>query len=79
MQTTTLRTRCLVLAAATCALASGAAHAQSVTLYGLIDTGIEYVSHANTNGNGLTRIPSVTAFSLSGRLSVSVATPSFAS
>ncbi|MET3445743.1 porin [Ralstonia sp. 1138] len=60
MQTTTLRTRCLVLAAATCALASGAANAQSVTLYGLIDTGIEYVSHANTNGNGLTRIPSVT-------------------
>ncbi|HWV04744.1 porin [Ralstonia sp.] len=60
MQTTTLRTRCLVLAAATCALASGAANAQSVTLYGLIDTGIEYVSHANANGNGLTRIPSVT-------------------
>lgn len=60
MQTTTLHTRCLVLAAATCALASGAANAQSVTLYGLIDTGIEYVSHANTNGNGLTRIPSVT-------------------
>lgn len=60
MQTTNLRPRCLVLAAATCALASGAAHAQSVTLYGLIDTGIEYVSHANTNGNGLTRIPSVT-------------------
>ncbi|CAJ0710391.1 porin [Ralstonia mannitolilytica] len=60
MQTTTLRTRCLVLAAATCALASGAVNAQSVTLYGLIDTGIEYVSHANANGNGLTRIPSVT-------------------
>ncbi|WP_273827984.1 porin, partial [Providencia rettgeri] len=39
---------------------SGAASAQSVTLYGLIDTGIEYVSHANANGNGLTRIPSVT-------------------
>jgi predicted porin len=60
MQTTTLRTRCLVLAAATFALASGAVNAQSVTLYGLIDTGIEYVSHANANGNGLTRIPSVT-------------------
>lgn len=60
MQTTTLRTHCLVLAAATSALASGAANAQSVTLYGLIDTGIEYVSHANANGNGLTRIPSVT-------------------
>ncbi len=60
MQTTTSRTHCIVLAAATCALASGAANAQSVTLYGLIDTGIEYVSHANTNGNGLARIPSVT-------------------
>ncbi|MGS0625463.1 porin [Ralstonia sp. VS2407] len=60
MQTTTLRTHCLALAAATSALASGAANAQSVTLYGLIDTGIEYVSHANANGNGLTRIPSVT-------------------
>jgi len=60
MQTTILRTHCLALAAATCALASGAANAQSVTLYGLIDTGIEYVSHANVNGNGLTRIPSVT-------------------
>ncbi|KJJ95616.1 membrane protein [Burkholderiaceae bacterium 26] len=60
MQTTTLPTHCLALAAATCALASGTANAQSVTLYGLIDTGIEYVSHANANGNGLTRIPSVT-------------------
>lgn len=60
MQTTTLRTHCLALAAAMCALASGAANAQSVTLYGLIDTGIEYVSHANANGNGLARIPSVT-------------------
>ncbi|WP_343620353.1 porin [Ralstonia sp.] len=60
MQTTTLRTHCLALAAATSAIASGAANAQSVTLYGLIDTGIEYVSHANAKGNGLTRIPSVT-------------------
>jgi len=60
MQNTTSRLRRIALAAATCALASGAASAQSVTLYGLVDTGIEYVSHANTNGNGLTRIPSVT-------------------
>ncbi|UCF25754.1 MAG: porin [Ralstonia sp.] len=52
------RLRCLALAAL--ALASGAASAQSVTLYGLIDTGIEYVSHANANGNGLVRIPAVT-------------------
>ena len=60
MQNTTSRLRRIALAAATCALASGAASAQSVTLYGLVDTGIEYVSHANANGNGLTRIPSVT-------------------
>ncbi|WP_426399328.1 porin [Ralstonia sp. R-29] len=60
MQNTTSCLRRVALAAATCALASGAASAQSVTLYGLVDTGIEYVSHANANGNGLTRIPSVT-------------------
>ncbi|KFX28745.1 membrane protein [Ralstonia solanacearum] len=48
------------IALAVLALASGAAGAQSVTLYGLVDTGIEYVSHANSSGNGLVRIPSVT-------------------
>ncbi|NPT62620.1 porin [Paraburkholderia elongata] len=37
------------------------AHAQSsVTLYGIIDTGVEYVSHANASGNGVVRMPSIT-------------------
>ncbi|WP_247420222.1 porin [Ralstonia pseudosolanacearum] len=48
------------IAPAMLALASGAAGAQSVTLYGLVDTGIEYVSHAGSSGNGLVRMPSVT-------------------
>ncbi|OHU98604.1 hypothetical protein BLA34_19595 [Ralstonia solanacearum] len=48
------------IAPAMLALASGAAGAQSVTLYGLVDTGIEYVSHASSSGNGLVRMPSVT-------------------
>jgi len=42
------------------ALASGAASAQSVTLYGLLDTGVEYVSNANANGDSMLRMPSVT-------------------
>ncbi|MHA6885479.1 porin [Ralstonia pseudosolanacearum] len=48
------------IAPAMLALASGAAGAQSVTLYGLVDTGIEYVSHAGSSGNGLVRMPSIT-------------------
>lgn len=36
-------------------------HAQSsVTLYGIIDTGIEYVSHANAAGDSLVRMPAIT-------------------
>lgn len=36
-------------------------HAQSsVTLYGIIDTGIEYVSHANAAGDGVFRMPAIT-------------------
>ncbi|CBJ36013.1 porin [Ralstonia solanacearum] len=57
MQQTTLRGG---IALVVLALASGAASAQSVTLYGLVDTGIEYVSHANSSGNGLVRMPSIT-------------------
>ncbi|CAH0447293.1 hypothetical protein LMG10661_03359 [Ralstonia syzygii subsp. syzygii] len=57
MQQTTLRGG---IALVVRALASGAAGAQSVTLYGLVDTGIEYVSHANSSGNGLVRMPSIT-------------------
>ncbi|WP_302057128.1 porin [Paraburkholderia sp. CNPSo 3281] len=52
--------------AATCAAsfgmaASSVAHAQgSVTLYGIIDTGIEYVTHANREGDSLVRMPGIT-------------------
>ncbi|HYS63620.1 MAG TPA: porin, partial [Paraburkholderia sp.] len=43
------------------ALASPAVFAQSsVTLYGIIDTGVEYVSHANANGDHVVRMPGVT-------------------
>src|SRR5258708_35218362 len=41
--------------------ASSTAFAQSsVTLYGIIDTGIEYVSHANANGDRVIRMPGIT-------------------
>ncbi|WP_321867826.1 porin [Paraburkholderia tropica] len=37
------------------------AYAQSsVTLYGIIDTGVEYVSHANAAGDSLVRMPAIT-------------------
>lgn len=32
----------------------------SVTLYGIIDTGVEYVSHANAAGDGVFRMPAIT-------------------
>jgi predicted porin len=32
----------------------------SVTLYGIIDTGVEYVSHANAKGDSLIRMPGIT-------------------
>ncbi len=37
------------------------ASAQSVTLYGVVDTGVEYVSNVGANGYGLTRVPNNTA------------------
>ena len=40
-------------------LAAGAAHAQSsVTLYGLLDLGVDYSSNANANGHSVTRVSS---------------------
>lgn len=33
----------------------------SVTLYGVIDTGVEYVSNVGANGSGLVRMPNLTA------------------
>ncbi|WP_207004505.1 porin [Trinickia mobilis] len=45
-----------MLCAAACA--SGTAHAQSsVTLYGILDTGIEYISHADPAGDKVIRMP----------------------
>src|SRR5579864_634625 len=32
----------------------------SVTLYGIVDTGVEYVTHANTNGDSVVRMPGIT-------------------
>lgn len=43
------------MGALACALCMGSAYAQnttSVTLYGLVDTGIEFLNHAGTNGSG---------------------------
>lgn len=45
----------LAVCAATPALAQS-----SVTLYGIIDTGVEYVTHANSNGDSIVRMPGVT-------------------
>ncbi|MDB5783684.1 porin, partial [Caballeronia mineralivorans] len=40
---------------------SAPAFAQSsVTLYGILDTGIEYVSHANAAGDHVVRMPGIT-------------------
>jgi predicted porin len=40
---------------------SASVYAQSsVTLYGIVDTGVEYVSHANATGDGVVRMPGIT-------------------
>ncbi|PRF64452.1 porin [Burkholderia multivorans] len=47
--------------AAGCCVLSATAYAQSsVTLYGIIDTGVEFVSHANAKGDSLVRMPGIT-------------------
>ncbi|VVD71815.1 membrane protein [Pandoraea terrigena] len=46
--------------AAGLALADTSASAQSVTLYGVLDTGIEYVSHAGADNRALVRMPANT-------------------
>jgi hypothetical protein len=35
-------------------------HAQSVTLYGIVDTGVEYINHANAAGRSIVRMPPLT-------------------
>ena len=39
---------------------SAAAQAQSVTLYGIVDTGIEYLHNANSAGKSVVRMPGIT-------------------
>jgi predicted porin len=49
------------ITAATVLAVSGSAHAQSsVTLYGILDTGIELVTHANAAGDKVIRMPGIT-------------------
>lgn len=44
-----------------CALAGAAAHAQSsVQIYGIVDTGVVYVTNANAAGHSVTKMPSIT-------------------
>lgn len=50
----------LLLCGALCAASTAAVAQSSVTLYGIIDTGIEYVSHANAAGDRVFRMPGVT-------------------
>ncbi|WP_288407804.1 porin [uncultured Herbaspirillum sp.] len=56
--------RAVALAAAACATyagGTGAALAQSsVTIYGIIDTGVVYTTNANANGNSVFKMPSLT-------------------
>ena len=49
-------------AAAACLAASGAgAQTTSVTLYGIVDIGVEHVRHASPAGGSVTRMPSLTS------------------
>ncbi|MBN3849612.1 porin [Paraburkholderia sp. Ac-20342] len=49
-----------IAAAAVFALSASAFAQSSVTLYGIVDTGIEYVSHANVKGDSVIRMPGIT-------------------
>ncbi|MFT7722716.1 MAG: porin [Roseateles sp.] len=49
-----------LMATALLALANSNARAQSVSIYGLLDTGVEYVSHVGAAGAGLKRMPGQT-------------------
>jgi predicted porin len=50
----------VILCSALCAASTAAVAQSSVTLYGIVDTGIEYVSHANAAGDHVFRMPGVT-------------------
>ncbi|MGF6904753.1 porin [Paraburkholderia sp. GAS348] len=49
-----------LLGGALCAVSAASFAQSSVTLYGIVDTGVEYVSHANAAGDGIVRMPSIT-------------------
>src|ERR1700748_3545405 len=51
----------LTVAAAAASLGAQAAMAQSsVTMYGILDTGVEYLTHADAKGDSLVRVPKIT-------------------
>lgn len=56
--------------AAALLLVAGSAGAQSMTLYGLIDTGVEYLNHVGPSGGSLTRMPTTTGGQLPSRWGV---------
>lgn len=49
-----------LLGAAICVTSASIAHAQSMTLYGVLDTGVEYVNNIGVNNNSVVRVPSIT-------------------
>lgn len=49
-----------VLLAASCLASSGVFAQSSVELYGILDTGIEYLTHANAAGDPVVRMPAIT-------------------
>jgi predicted porin len=53
-----MKRKALALAALGCAASGGAAAQSSVTLYGLVDAGIEYVSHAGPTGSSVVKMTS---------------------
>jgi predicted porin len=59
-QETGMRAAMAIVAATWGVAGSSSAQAQSITLYGIIDTGIEYLHNANSSGNSVFRIPTIT-------------------
>lgn len=53
-----MKRKALALAALGCVASGGAAAQSNVTLYGLVDSGIEYVSHAGPTGSSVVKMTS---------------------